>query len=280
MLESSQERVFPLFRAVWRALRYHIGSIFLASIIVPCWRFPRDSIFGKSLNYSEALAYQACTGESFFVSAKHSTELIKEFDDSKQPRDKLNSGNSIIWVYQITIMLIAPVLTAHWILHKNFSFQEMSTKEISSVIAMDIYALFFSWYFSMLFGCMFKGLMHGGIIASLLDEKHHSDQNRQTPPEFLAFMDEKPEYHRPPNDDEENQPREAWGASSPPDTDARRPAPEVPQPFLVPQRDSSSDMHILVPEDEIVDRPVHVPGADRPPLVGGDVASVGFTSDR
>lgn len=279
MLESNEKRVFPLFKAVFRALRYHIGSIFLASIIVPCWRFPRDSILGKSLNYSEALAYQACTGEPFFVAAKHSTELIKEFDASKKPRERLNNGNSIIWVYQITIMLIAPVLTAHWILHKNFSFQEMSTKEISSVIAMDIYALFFSWYLSMLFGCMFKGLMHGGVIAALLDEKYHGEGHRQSPPEFLAFMDGKDDYD-PVNTEEENQPRPAWGSGSPAESEARRPAPEVPPPALVPQRDSQSDMEILVPEDELHDRPVHVPEAERLPVIGGDVASVGVTSDR
>ena len=278
MFESNKARVFPLFRVVWRIFRYHIGSLFLASLLVPCWRFPRDSILGKSLNYSEALAYQACTGEPFMTSAKKSTELLKEFDSTKKPREKINNGNSVIWVYQITIMLIAPTLTAFWVLHKNFNFQEMSTKEISSVVAMDIYTLFFSWYLSMLFGCLFKGLMHGGVIAALIDEKHNHSSSRQAPEEFQEFMDDLPEY-QPANNEEENQ-RAPWGGS-PYDSEAHRQAPAAQQPAFPQESEHSEPMDILVPEDELRDRPDRVPEPNPGmPAAIGDVASVGVLSDR
>jgi hypothetical protein len=200
--------------------------------------------------FSEALEYQALTGESFIVSARKSSELIRKNTNNLQARYKLNSGMSIIWIYQIVIMLIAPVLVAYWVHHKSISFQDMLIKEISSVIAMALYSLFFSWYLAMLYGCLVRGLMNGGVVCFLVDQENSDKSSRSSPEEFVNFMNDSDQKFAPKNK-EEDQGRRPWGQgeSRPRDSAAYEQAPDVPAPVVrQPEGDFGSEYNFSSPD--------------------------------
>lgn len=179
--------IAPLKKGVWNLCRYHLGSVALAAVLVPFWRFPRDSTLCLPCSSSDALAYQALTGDSFFVASGKAGKLLNKYR-LLRCRNKLNNGDSVLWLYQITIILIAPALTGYWIHHKTYSFQDMYNKEITSVVAMMAYSLVFSWFLAMLFGCLYRGLLHGGVICHVFDMEKNEGKSRHSTPKFRALL--------------------------------------------------------------------------------------------
>lgn len=177
----------PLKKGMWNLCRYHLGSVALAAVLVPCWRFPRDSTLCLSYSSSDALAYQALTGDSFFVAAGKAGKLLEKYR-LLRCRNKLNNGSSVLWLYQITIMLIAPALTGYWVHHKTYSFQDTYNKEITSVVAMMAYSLVFSWFLALLFACLYRGLLHGGVLCHVFDMERNEGKSRHSTAKFRALL--------------------------------------------------------------------------------------------
>ena len=186
-------------RAVHTLFRYHCGSILLASVLVPTGRFLRNifgavkaglrwccaSCLGCSMlmckpclaSYehwfkymtSDCMAYMAVMGEPFLKSAKLGYFLVKRNDARFKTQQLLNSGNMVIWLFQLVIMLSGVVFCAFWIQHDQETFKEMSSYKITSVTAMAIYELFITWFFAQVYGCFVRGSMHTSIVAYLID---------------------------------------------------------------------------------------------------------------
>ena len=167
-------------------LRYHLGSVLLASLLIPTGRLFRNLFLGfKSVfqlchmqciccqwpyrNWfkfmtSDPLVYHSMQGNSFRHSALDSHSLIQTRDGLHQT---LNAGNVIVWLFQLVIMMISPVFVAYWILHESETFRSEQTKEVTSVTAMAIYVLVLSWFLAQLYGGFARGLLHGSALAIL-----------------------------------------------------------------------------------------------------------------
>ena len=176
---------FLITTALYSLFRYHLGSVLLASIIVPIGRLPRNLLLGvKSLvkqcpvgplqhMTSDGLCFQAVLGGgSYFRACRQSGNLFKRQENLQTVRT-LNSGNYIVWVFQLLLILVAPVYVMYWIQHKDVTYRGKTTREISSVISMGIYALFFSWFLGSLYACFVRGLLHGSVISYLIDAELH-----------------------------------------------------------------------------------------------------------
>jgi len=220
-IHSDRKRMFPLHKALYQLFRYHLGTVLLASALVPFGRFPRLLFSGtRSLvryiskrakaqcacydpcfKYltSDALAYTAHTGRNFFESAKQACALISRHEH-RQARQRLNDAEALIWMYQLAIMLLGPVLMAFWVEHKDITFQGYNMKDVTSALAMMFYLLFFSWYLAQVFGGFVRGLLHGAMLGYLLHEEDRDPNKAPHEPNFDQFMqdlpkekDEKPE---------------------------------------------------------------------------------------
>ena len=173
----------------------HLGSVLLASFLLPLGRLPRNVSVGLKtlltlclseenrlvkcclcgftnglqLMTSTGMALQTFLGTGWVDCAKKGKYLLKRHDD-KSAQKALNQGDRIIWLTQLVITMIGPVFTAYWIQHKNLTFRDRSTKEITSVTAMAIYSLFLTWFLAQLYGCFLRGLMYGSTVAYLIRE--------------------------------------------------------------------------------------------------------------
>jgi len=178
---------FRITKALYPLFRYHLGSVLLAAVIIPVGRLPRNLMVGLRkvwkkapvgpLDYmtSDALCYQAIRGGgSFFRACKRSKELA---ENSMSQRDTLNAGNSLIWLFQLVVLLVAPVYVMYWIQHKSVTYRGKFTQEISSVLAMGIYALVLTWFLAGLLGSVLRGLLHGSAIMNCLADPSKPPQN-------------------------------------------------------------------------------------------------------
>lgn len=178
---------FRITKALYPLFRYHLGSVLLAAVIIPVGRLPRNLMVGLRkiwkkapvgpLEYmtSDALCYQAIRGGgSLFSACKQSKELSSS---SESMKNTLNAGNSLVWLFQLVLLLIAPVYVMYWIQHKSVTYRGKTTKEISSVIAMGIYALVFTWFLAGLLGSALRGLLHGSAIMNCLADPSKPPQN-------------------------------------------------------------------------------------------------------
>jgi hypothetical protein len=217
-IHSDHKGQFPLHRALFQLFRYHLGTVLLASVIVPFARLPRLFFSGvRSLirciskrqkaqfvcydpcfKYltSDALAYTAHTGRNFFESAKQACTLISKYEH-RQARQRLNDAESLIWMYQLAIMLLGPVLMAFWVEHKDITFQGYNMKDVTSALAMMLYMLFFSWYLAQVFGSFVRGLLHGAMLGYLLHEEDKDPNKSQNEPNFEQFMQDLPKEEKP-----------------------------------------------------------------------------------
>jgi hypothetical protein len=247
----------PLKQGIWNLCRYHLGSVALAAVLVPCWRFPRDCTFELLLSSSDALAYQALTGDPLYTAARNAYKLLRK-PRLLRCRYKLNNGSSVLWLYQITIILIAPALTGYWIQHKTYSFQEMYNKEITSVVAMMAYSLVFSWFLATLFGCLYRGLLHGGVICHVFDMEKNEGKSRHSTPKFRALI-----YDR---EEEQLSSLEVSQYSQ------HRPLPLAPdQDLLMANWDGDR-----IPEVDNPPTPIDYSSADRPDQAEGNLPHSAF----
>ena len=186
---------FRITHALRPLLRYHFGSILLASVVIPIGRFPRNLLSGLRkiwskapmgpLRYmtSDALCYQAVHGQgSFFHACQSSEELISQ---SPSIYDSMNTANAMIWMFQLLQLLVAPVYVMYWIQHKSVTYRGKTTKEISSVVAMGLYALVLTWFLAGVLGSMIRGLLHGSaLVHSLSDSSQHTENFFESLGEF------------------------------------------------------------------------------------------------
>lgn len=189
---AAEERAILHFQqALFELFRYHLGSVLLASILVPagrlfrniflglksllqlvrlegkglckCCLFPYDYLFKHAT--SSPMALLSLQGGSFVLCAKKASFL---FDKEKQgPMLALNQGDRLVWLVQLVITMTGPVFVAYWIQHKAQTFRDNSTREVTSVTAMAIYELFLSWTLAQLYSALVRGLMYGYTLACL-----------------------------------------------------------------------------------------------------------------
>lgn len=184
---SSHTASFRITKALFPLFRYHFGSVLLSAVLVPVGRLPRNLMVGLRkvwkkapvgpLDYmtSDALCYQAIKGGgSFFRACKRSKELRAA---SMSMEDTLNVGNSLIWLFQLVMLLVAPVYVMYWIQHKSVTYRGKLTQEISSVLAMGIYALVLTWFLAGLLGSVLRGLLHGSALMNSLADPSKPPQN-------------------------------------------------------------------------------------------------------
>ena len=198
-------------RAVHTLFRYHSGSILLASVLIPTGRFLRN-LFG-ALKFavrhcckgcmgcsiilfkpclasyehwfkymtSDCIAYMAMMGDPFLKSAKSGYFLVKRNDPRFKTQQLLNSGNMVVWLFQLVIMLTGVVFCAFWIQDDEETFKDLSSYKITSVTAMAIYELFITWFLAQLYGAFVRGSMHISIIGYLIDfEANEGARLRET----------------------------------------------------------------------------------------------------
>ena len=213
---------FPLHRAIVQVFRYHLGTVFLASVLIPFSRLPRILLSGfrsivryiskqpkaEFVSYdpcfkymtSDALAYTAHTGLNFFDSARQACTLISRHEH-RQARQRLNDAETIIWLYQLALILLGPVLMAFWVEHKDITFQGYNMKDVTSALAMMFYMMFFSWYLAQVFSCFVRGLVHGAMIGYLLHEEDRDPNKPPHDPNFDRFMQDQPKEADKPEEE-------------------------------------------------------------------------------
>lgn len=195
VFESDERAIVHFQQAGYELFRYHLGSVLLASILVPAGRLFRNLLLGlKSLfqlihmdgkafcrcclfpyNHlfkyatSSPLALLSLQGKSLSVSAKKAVSLLTR--DSHSPFLALNQGDRLVWLSQLVIIMTGPVFVAYWIQHKALTFRDISTREITSVTAMAIYELILTWTLAQIYSALVRGLMYGYTLACLVRDE-------------------------------------------------------------------------------------------------------------
>ena len=205
-VSRSEPALLQLRRSLFHLFRYHLGSVLVASIVVPAGRLMRNICLGlKSVlklakvkckwcmclhrawfRYmtSDSLAYIAITGGSFLQSAHQSYALVSA---QKGLKATLNAGNSVVWLFQLVVTVIAPVFVIYWIHHESESFRGQKTLEVSSVTAMAIYVLVLSWHLAQVYGGFVRGLFHGSVLAYLENQNKKPVTERVNDDAFSFF---------------------------------------------------------------------------------------------
>lgn len=214
---NKRDRIAQVRVAVHSLFRYHCGSVLLASVLVPTGRLWRnlfgtikfllrhcfDSCTGCGMivckpclvaydhwfKYmtSDGLAFQSIYGESFIKSAKMGYFLVKRNDTKSRSQVLLNSGNMVIWLFQLVITMSGVVFCAWWLQYDSMTFKDLESFRVTSVTAMAIYEVFITWYFAQVFGGFVRGVMHASIVAYLVDlEANQGQRLRDTP--FAMYM--------------------------------------------------------------------------------------------
>ena len=194
-LVSNGDQFAHFQKALFDLGKYHLGTVLLASVVLPIGRLPRNVAIGlKSLlqlvlsdnsrimkcclcgytsvfQYmtSTSLALQTLEGTSF-LSAAQKARLLLARHAKKSPEKSLNQADRLIWLTQLVVTLIGPVFVAYWIQHESKTFRDRNTSEITSVTAMAIYSLFLTWCLAQLYGCFVRGVVYGFTVAYLTRE--------------------------------------------------------------------------------------------------------------
>jgi len=205
----------PVVETFRNLLAFHLGTVLLASVLVPLGRLPRNLLLGlrtwthrliprftvlikpcedwytTRFKYmtSDGLAYQSFSGKSLKSAFQESVQLVDKHESIKHSQNLLNNGNYYIWLSQLMITMIAPVFTAYWIHFENSTFQDIPTREVTSVTAMSFFALFFSWFLAQLYGGFARGLLHAHMFAYLIDLEYNGN-DRKAPMAFRQLMGE------------------------------------------------------------------------------------------
>ena len=189
----------PFRNSLKHAFRYHMGSLILASVVVPAFRIPRyilgairrfasltgiDSgnccskccglcfdCYDHAFRYLDyhTLPYQALFGGSFSDAAKRGFYLIAR--NQSQCKRLISSGDYYIWLFQLTVTLSSPVFTYYWLIHMDTTFRDEMTKHISSVTCMSVVSLIVSWYMAQVLGSIMRGLLYASVISYLSDNE-------------------------------------------------------------------------------------------------------------
>ena len=190
--------------------------------------------YGQILKYmnSNGLALIAISGLPYQVACREAMRLI---DNHKE--DKITSVQSVglvIWLNQLVITLIGPVFVMYWILYEDDVFQAVSTKDVSSVIAMGLFSLVFTWFLAQVYAAYARGTIHSTVLAYILDLKA---VNRICESELRDFLDGPKTMVKPPNrapaaeKDFAMPVKEALGMETP--QPPKKPSPRAPDSSLV-----------------------------------------------
>lgn len=263
-LESNGDQFAQFKRALFELGRYHLGTVLLASVILPIGRLPRNVAMGlKTLlqlilsdnsrmmkcclcgytsvfQYltSTSLALQTLEGTSFLSSAQKARQLLARYP-KKSPEKSLNQTERLIWLTQLVVTLIGPVFVAYWIQHESKTFRDKNTSEITSVTAMAIYSLFLTWCLAQLYGCFVRGVVYGITVAYLTreDAKPKSPSNGEVAvPTTIAS-------------DLLSNPTPKQATNTPGAPEAEKALVNPPPDFVPPPSPKNEDLQSSIPEE-------------------------------
>lgn len=192
---------------------------------------------------SNGVALSAISGLSFTTACYEASKQI----DARQ-EDKITSVESselIIWLNQLVVMLIGPVFVMYWILHEDDVFQDASTEDVTSLVAMGLFSLVFTWFLAQVYAAYARGTIHGTIVAYVLDL---SADTRVCGAELRDFLDgpkslvQKP--NRAPTPDKDSAKKAKPTPEGPPQSTSK-PTPQGPTSAPPPTRNgdrSSAEM--------------------------------------
>ena len=185
-------------RAAKHALM-HTGSLACAAVILPIYLIPRNFLTGmkslvRRLSYNRAACYikscrfclgiydkslkfkvehciaqQTLWGDSFEVSCRRAFYLVKRSDS--QPRDLLSSSHFCIWLYELCVLLSAPLFTYYWLLHSSSTFSGAPTKFLTSGIWLALVTGACGWGVSSIVRGYLRGCVHGVLVAYLCEHE-------------------------------------------------------------------------------------------------------------
>lgn len=177
--------------------RLYIGKVF-GGVQVMC----RYESFMRIIN-SNGVALLAMSGLPFKSACN---EAVKRMDSNSRVAEVQSSG-LLIWLNQLALLLVGPVFVMYWVLHEDEVFQDVVTEEVSSVIAMGLFSLVFSWFLAQVYAGYARGTLHGALMTFLMDR---SGGNRRCESELLDFLEgpksvvQQP--NRAPTPDKDNKP--------------------------------------------------------------------------
>jgi hypothetical protein len=207
-----------LCKAVWHMIRYRLGSILWAAVLIPLFRLPRNLVLGMKkarkmyglrvvfrpfmkafpcfrssyerwLKYmtSDGLAWQAIKGGSFISSAVHGHVIIKR-QKKMRVMQALSNANYSIWVFQLVITMAAPVFVAYWLTNQFSTFRDVKNREVTSVTGVALIMLGFSWLLAQIYGGYARGVLHGSVMAFLIDVDMSPTTERKVGIMFLKLF--------------------------------------------------------------------------------------------
>ena len=156
--------------------RIYVGKVF-SGVLTMC----RYTSFMRIIN-SNGVALVAIAGLPFKSACN---EAIKRMDSNSKVADVQSSG-IVIWLNQLALLLVGPVFVMYWVLHEEEVFQDVVTEEVSSVIAMGLFSLVFTWFLAQVYAGYARGTLHGALMAFLLDR---TVGNHRCESELLDFLE-------------------------------------------------------------------------------------------
>ena len=286
---DSDNGLKSLCQATGHVLKYRLGSVLMAAMILPPFRLPRSLILGMKrarksrvlgpifrpvmkqwscfrscynrwLKYmtSDGLAWEAIKGGSFINAAVMGHVLLKRHK-RMQTMAHLNTANYLVWAYQLLLTMLGPVFMAYYITYEKSTLDNVSMREITSITSLSLYMLIGSWGQSQVIGCFIRGVLHGGFMAFLMDIDMNPAPERPTARLLLAFLKEP---MSPQSEGED----EADGKTSKRHMNRIRPF-ELEKPFPVVEAEHEAE------ESGQEVRSIHPPPPSRPTEIIRDIST-------
>jgi len=207
-----------LSQATFHMLKFRIGSVQMAALLLPLFRLPRHLLLGMKrarksfawewlcrplmrectcfrscysrwLKYmtSDGLAWEAIKGGSFVSASVLGHALVKRHK-KMQTMEMLNRANYAIWAQQLALTLLGPVFIAYFIAYEKVTLDQMEIREVTSVTGLALLMLGGSWVQAQVLGGFLRGVLHGGLMAFLMDVDMSTNPERPIARDLLAFL--------------------------------------------------------------------------------------------
>lgn len=207
-----------LSQATLHMLKYRLGSVQMAALLLPLFRLPRNLLLGMKrarksfawewlcrplmrectcfracysrwLKYmtSDGLAWQAIKGGSFISASVLGHVLVKRHK-KMQTMELLNRANYTIWAQQLVLTLLGPVFIAYFISYERVTVEQVDVREVTSVTGLALLMLGGSWVQAQVLGGFLRGVLHGGLMAFLMDIDMNPNPERPIARDLLVFL--------------------------------------------------------------------------------------------
>lgn len=215
---GSDNGLKTLYQATFHMLKYRIGSVQMAALVLPLFRLPRNLLLGMKrarksfalewicrplmrectcfrscysrwLKYmtSDGIAWEAIKGGSFMSASVLGHVLVKRHK-KMQTMEMLNRANYTVWTQQLALTLLGPVFVAYFISYEMMTLKQVEVREITSVTGLALLMLGGSWVQGQVLGGFLRGVLHGGLMAFLMDIDMNPNPERPIARALLEFL--------------------------------------------------------------------------------------------